>query len=539
MERDGAAHILSRLTDRAEEKWQALREQYRKQKIVTVIAPYPDGLWAADIRDGKFLRKVFIPWNGPADEDGAAETLRLLNGQGFSRRNLILAVNGADLRIQSRRFPDMTEQELAESMVWEEDRLFRLPGPVSMAWEKLSSGFSGCEVLMAGAMKERILFWEKAARKAGKRIIRAVPAAGFVCGEKPAFTLCAFRKRGVLLCRFGTFFRRRSISPKLHGEGLYFMKRTAENLAAADMDFSLLFMGDCGPQDRAFWRRWAADELAGKTGPAETSEESGKTADSGFFPEPDEDFGETSPDSPEDFSDFAENPEEPAPFYEAELSPEETEKTETHTETDRPLRLHWKQAETESEEDGFRAGTEPILRAAAESPVSFPLTLAGAPFLTRRNAPLRTAQGLLAVSLLVLGLSGVRYGLAAEALHTARAEAVSLAPVRAEQSRVRAEEKQDRDLTAQLRQLEAENPHWENRLLSLSDRLPSGTVLNSLTVREKQITLRGTASDYGSLEKFRAALEKDWHCKARISEREPKGSYFTFTLVCEEEGQEK
>ena len=531
MERDGAAHILSRLTDRAEEKWQALREQYRKQKIVTVIATYPDGLWAADVRDGKFLRKVFIPRTGKEDEDSAAEMLRLLSAQGFSRRNLILAVNGADLCIQSRRFPDMTEQELAESMVWEEDRMFRLPGPVSMAWEKLSSGFSGGEVLMAGAMKEKIFFWEKAARKAGKRIIRAVPAAGFAFGEKPAFILCAFRKKGVLLCRFGAFFRRRSISPKLHGEGLYFMKRTAGDLAAADMDFSLLFMGDCGPQDRAFWRRWAADELAGKTGPAEIS---GETEDSGFFPEPDEDFRETSPDSPEDFSDFTENPEESASFYEADISPEET-----HTETDRPLRLHWEQAETESEEDGFRAGTEPILRTAAESSVYFPLTLSGAPFLTRRNAPLRTAQGLLAVSLFFLGLSGVRYGLAAEALHTAREEAVSLAPVRAEQSQVRAEEKQDRDLTAQLRQLEAENPHWENRLLSLSDRLPSGTVLNSLTVREKQITLRGTASDYVSLEKFRAALEKDWHCRARISEREPKGSYFTFTLVCEEEGQEK
>lgn len=50
MEQDGAAHILSLLTDRAAGKWQALREQYRKQKIVTVIAPYPDGLWAADVR---------------------------------------------------------------------------------------------------------------------------------------------------------------------------------------------------------------------------------------------------------------------------------------------------------------------------------------------------------------------------------------------------------------------------------------------------------------------------------------------------------
>ena len=533
MEQDGAAHILSRLTDRAEEKWQALREQYRKQKIVTVIAPYPDGLWAADIRDGKFLRKAFIPWNGPADEDGAAEMLRLLSAQGFSRRNLILAVNGADLRIQSRRFPDMTEQELAESMVWEEDRMFRLPGPVSMAWEKLSSDFSGCEVLMAGAMKDRIFFWEKAARRAGKRIIRAVPAAGFASGEKPVFILCAFRKKGILLCRFGAFFRRRSLSPKLHGEGLYFMERTAGDLAVTDMDFSLLFMGDCGPQDRAFWRSWAADELAGKTGPAEVF---GETETGGFFPEREDDFEEFSPDSPEDFSDFAENPEEPAPFYGTDLSPDETE---AQTETDRPLHLHWEQAETKSEEDGFRAGTEPMLRIAAESSVAFPLTLAGAPFLTRGNAPLRTAQGLLAVSLFVLGLSGVRYSLAAEALHTARAEAVSLAPVRAEQSRVRAEEKQDRDLTAQLRQLEAENPHWENRLLSLSDRLPSGTVLNSLTVREKQITLRGTASDYGSLEKFRAALEKDWHCKARISGREPKGGYFTFTLVCEEEGQEE
>lgn len=535
MERDGAVRILSRLTDRAEEKWQTLRTQYRKQKTVTVIAPYPDGLWAADIRDGKFLRKAFIPRTGKADENGAAEMLRRLNGQGFSRRNLILAVNGADLRIQSRRFPDMTEQELAESMVWEEDRLFRLPGPVSMAWEKLSSGFSGCEVLMAGAMKERIFFWEKAARRAGKRIVRAVPAAGFVSGEKPAFILCAFRKKGVLLCRFGAFFRRRSISPKLHGEGLYFMKRTAGDLAVTDMDFSLLFMGDCGPQDRAFWRRWAADELAGKTGPAETSEASEKTEDSGFFPEREEDFEETFPDSSADDPTFFDSPEEPAPFYEADISPEETE---AQTETDRPLHLHWEQAETESEEDGFREGAEPMLLAAAESAVSFPLTPAGAPFLTRRNAPLRTAQGLLVISLLVLGFSGVRYSLAAEALHTAREEAVSLAPVRAEQSRVRAEEKQDRDLTAQLRHLEAENPHWENRLLSLSDRLPSGTVLNALTVRENQITLRGTASDYGSLEKFRAALEKDWHCSARISGREPKGSYFTFTLVCEEEQEE-
>lgn len=108
--------------------------------------------------------------------DGGAEALLRRGAEaGFAQRRVMLAVNGAELRMESRRFPDMTEDELAETLVWEEDRLFPSSVPLRMDWIALSHSPDGWAVAAAACPAPVLGEWRDAARRAGRRLCRAAP----------------------------------------------------------------------------------------------------------------------------------------------------------------------------------------------------------------------------------------------------------------------------------------------------------------------------------------------------------------------------
>ena len=490
----------------------------------TAVMPFPDGLAAADVADGQVRTYRFLPWTSPVTEESAADTFRRLSDEGFPPRELVLLINGADLRFRVRRFPGMDEKDLKETIDWESDRIFSLPGAAALAGELLRADPGGCDLLLAGILRDTLHFWEKSARRGGKHIVRAVPAPTLPAGDRPFLALCLFRKKGVLLFRCGDTCRLRNVFPDGHGKGLYFVKSTAKSLGVHAADFFLFPMGDCGAGNRAAWRDWAEAEFFGGTGREMISPEEMAAAgeEESFDP-----FYEE-----EGFSENSDSPAVSGSDTEEGMADEEEEPADEILRWE--LTLHRNETEGASDEDRLREETEPMMQAAGENRLSFPLTAAGQPFLTGQNAGLRFAQGMALLSLLALGAGLIRYETAAVRYGEAEQEAAALAPYRAELHRREAAEREERKLEDRLKALEAANPHWENRLLLLPDLIPDGVVLSALTDRDGEIRIRGTASSSEPAEKFRAALEKNWGGKARLTDRTVQKNMISFTVVCEE-----
>lgn len=139
----------------------------------TVCIPCAEGLFFADTVDGKLLRNRFFP--AAPEEDRSALFLRAAS-QGFPGKQILLCAALPGLRLESRRFPDMTKEELAETMRWESDRIFRTDAPLSMDWTATAHEPDRWDILAAACTEEELRRWTEPAGQAGRRIVcAAVP----------------------------------------------------------------------------------------------------------------------------------------------------------------------------------------------------------------------------------------------------------------------------------------------------------------------------------------------------------------------------
>ncbi|MFR8828273.1 MAG: hypothetical protein ACLVHE_01315 [Dialister invisus] len=106
-------------------------------------------------------------------EESLAEAFSFFNGIG--EREIILIYNSPDLHTACRTFPTMTEEELAETMYWEQDRIFGVREDLRLAWKALSEDAAGWTVSLAGVREESVACWQSAAEKAGRKITRCIP----------------------------------------------------------------------------------------------------------------------------------------------------------------------------------------------------------------------------------------------------------------------------------------------------------------------------------------------------------------------------
>lgn len=91
----------------------------------TVVMAAAGRLWLAEMEKGKYLVKksAALP---KITEESLAEAFSSLSGIG--EREIILIYNSSDLHMACRTFPAMTEEELAETMYWEQDRIYGFHG---------------------------------------------------------------------------------------------------------------------------------------------------------------------------------------------------------------------------------------------------------------------------------------------------------------------------------------------------------------------------------------------------------------------------
>lgn len=210
----------------------------RKGRAVLCV-PAEGGAYFAEAAGEVIGREAFF-----AGGDPAALVARAVR-EGFRGPRLFLALTLPGLRVEARRFPDMTEEELGETLRWEQDRLFRSAEPLAMDWKAIAHSPEGWETCATACEEEAFGRWADGARAAGWRVARAAPLLPSE-GEQVVFV---GRKECLMLARSGGLAKRRfrageeeSALPLLTGE---------------ETPLAAVPMADCGRED------WAACLAAG------------------------------------------------------------------------------------------------------------------------------------------------------------------------------------------------------------------------------------------------------------------------------------
>lgn len=99
----------------------------------TILLPMAGRLYGVDMQEGKFLRFASVPFPHDKEPEKIAEALEALAEKGIRGKSLMLIATSRDLRTKVLNLPEMDEDEMHESLSWEEDRIFPVmsrSGPV-------------------------------------------------------------------------------------------------------------------------------------------------------------------------------------------------------------------------------------------------------------------------------------------------------------------------------------------------------------------------------------------------------------------------
>lgn len=457
----------------------------------TVVMAAAGRLWLAEMEKGKYLAKksAALP---KITEESLAEAFSSLSGIG--EREIILIYNSSDLHTVCRTFPAMTEEELAETMYWEQDRIFGVREDLRLSWKALSEDAVGWTVSLAGVREESVACWQSAAEKAGRKITRCIPVTAvelprprrplYLYGRgKSAFFL--FREEHVQESRI---LNMADADKKLQ----VFLRHLSKSYDMEGRDIIFIPMSG-GVKEIPFWK-----DLA------ERWREKIKILPlSGEIEEPD------------DFTD-------PADEREAfsEESGEEDHLVKTF-------------AYGEEMEEGLWTILLPVMEAAAGADMDFLAGEKRKALLTGEVDWLRAGQAVSALSAGAGILCAIFLGYTSLEEGEAEAKLAGLSDVRIEMEAERKEQEKENQLLSELKSLEENDFRWEQKLVALSECTPQGIVLSEINAGEGTVHITGTADSPVTAMRFQKELEKAWGGKIYIEKqkREPNLKMAAFTLL--------
>ena len=240
----------------------------KKKKQRTVLLQGND-LYAAEWKGKTLLweEKIHLEDDG---EDAFIKGLKEIEDKRGEKNSFVLVYNFSDLRTGTKQFPQMTEEELAETMYWEQDRIFGVRNDLQTAWRVLEKDFTGWKLSLAAAEKENIMHWEKAAAQAGKRISRMVPVTE-VSAEEENPRLCLFGKKDKALCIFRSGKEEKvRVIPAEEAEDRLdtFITRLSESYDLEKAEFLFILCAGCDSEIEMFWKNIASERNRAHTGPA-------------------------------------------------------------------------------------------------------------------------------------------------------------------------------------------------------------------------------------------------------------------------------
>lgn len=398
-----------------------------------LCVPGADRVWFAPLDGDEVQEGFFLPFS---EETDPAALFREAAARCPSLRRVRLAVTFPEVRIESRRFPAMTEGELAETLRWEADRLFCTDAPLAMDWMAASRGPDGWDVTAAAVAEDVLRPWAEGARDAGLRLSEAVPP----CPGAGECLVLIGRRRGLALFPDGGGLAKRR-----------FDAAAAPDLAPFPAERGLaavpLPLADCRKED------W--DALAGAA-----------------FPD--------------------------GPDYEEAFLP-------------------WAR----------RLAGPPALN------LAFPEDR-DQPFFARETRWLRLAQGACLACALAALCFGASYARAGEALAAEETRAAGLTDAWRAMTAAQKADAACRAARAEGRAFIEADPHWEQKLLSLSEALPAGVTLRAVTADGGRIRLEGAAAESRAVPEFQSRLSAAWAmpCRVESLRREAGLPFVRFSLLC-------
>ena len=444
----------------------------------TVVMAAAGRLWLAEMEKGKYLVKksAALP---KITEESLAEAFSSLSGIG--EREIILIYNSPDLHTACRTFPAMAEEELAETMYWEQDRIFGVREDLRLSWKAISEDVTGWTVSLAGVREDSVACWQSAAEKAGRKITRCIPVTAV---ELP-------RPRRPLY---------------LYGRGKSALFLFREEHV---QESRILNMADADKKLQVFLRHLSKSyDMEGR--------------DIIFIPiEPE----------PDDFPAPADEKADGMLSCECEMPVDEGEVfSEESGEEDHLVKTF---ACGEEMEEELWTILLPVMEAADGAEMDF---LVGK---KRKVLPagevnwLRAGQGMSALFAAAGILCFILLGYNFLEEREAEAKLAGLSAVRIEMDAERKEREKENQLLSELKSLEENDLRWEQKLVALSECMPQGIVLSEINAGEGTVHITGTADSPVTAMRFQKELEKAWGGKTYIEKqkREPNLKMAAFTLL--------
>lgn len=457
----------------------------------TVVMSAAGRLWLAEMEKGKYLVKksAALP---KITEESLAEAFSSLSGIG--EREIILIYNSPDLHTACRTFPAMAEEELAETMYWEQDRIFGVREDLRLSWKAISEDITGWTVSLAGVREDSVACWQSAAEKAGRKITRCIPVTAVELPRvRRALYLYGRGKSALFLFREEHVQESRILNMADADKKLQvFLRHLSKSYDMEGRDIIFIPMSG-GVKEIPFWK-----DLA------ERWREKIKILPlSGEIEEPD------------DFTD-------PADEREAfsEESGEEDHLVKTF-------------AYGEEMEEGLWTILLPVMEAAAGADMDFLAGEKRKALLTGEVDWLRAGQAVSALSAGAGILCAIFLGYTSLEEREAEAKLAGLSDVRIEMEAERKEQEKENQLLSELKSLEENDFRWEQKLVALSECTPQGIVLSEINAGEGTVHITGTADSPVTAMRFQKELEKAWGGKIYIEKqkREPNLKMAAFTLL--------
>lgn len=439
---------------------------WQKNRVRTVVFPLAGKLCAVETVEGKRLGQWQVDYDG--DPSHLKECFLSMKAAGLRDKKLWLLVNAEALRWSRKRYPQMTEEEFAESMEWEADRVFHTEEAIAMGHRVLSHDEEGWEALLHALPRVEMGAWEMGAHEAGLTITRAFPVTDIPLKEGSHFILYMRRRSAMLLFRREGLWESRILHPADEGKALLFMERQMDMYDLSALPCFLVPMESCGLEERMAWLSYMEKELA-------------------------------------------------------LLAAEGIEEAESKSVTLVTEHL---------EEGGYWDDAMRVVLSVTHAGTALPLLMGARPFLSEENRKLRIAQGACALGAAFFLFSCASF-LSAYRMDKAQlAENEALSPLKVKRAEMRKASEEEEALLAMLKEEEAKDPHWEQRLVLLADGMPQGVVLSEISAEGEDVLLKGTSQKTTDLSNFTSHLTRAWGGLTELKSRKKNArtGLFEFTV---------
>ena len=474
----------------------------------TVVMAAAGRLWLAEMEKGKYLVKksAALP---KITEESLAEAFSCFSGIG--EREIILIYNSSDLHTACRTFPAMAEEELAETMYWEQDRIFGVREDLRLSWKAISKDFTGWTVSLAGVREDSVACWQSAAEKAGRKITRCIPVTAVeLPRERRPLYLYGKGKSALFLFREEHVQESRILNTADADKKLQvFLRHLSKSYDMEGRDIIFIPMSG-GTKEIPFWKNLA-----------EKWREKMKTLPLS---------GEIEPE-PDDFPAPADEKADGMLSCECEMPVDEGEVfSEESGEEDHLVKTF---ACGEEMEEELWESLLPVMEAAAGAEMDFLAGKKRKALLTGEVNWLRAGQAVSVLSAATGIICAIFLGYTSLEEREAEAKLAGLSAVRIEMDAERKEREKENQLLSELKSLEENDLRWEQKLVALSECTPPGIVLSEINAGEGTVHITGTADSPVTAMRFQKELEKAWGGKIYIEKqkREPNLKMAAFTLL--------